>query len=402
MSSKRIVVIGGGIVGLATAWQLLKAQPGLRVTVLEKEAGPGRHQSGHNSGVIHSGIYYAPGSLKAQNCVQGRRAMIDFCETYGIAYEMCGKVIVAVDESELGRLEAIYQRGKANGVDCRKIGPEEIREIEPECAGIAGIFVADAGIVDYPGVCNRLVEEIRQLGGKLAFNEQVTALQDDGHQMHIVTEKGGYQADVVVNCAGLYSDKVAKMETDPECRIVPFRGEYYLLKPEAKRLVRNLIYPVPDPAFPFLGVHFTRRINGAVECGPNAVLAFAREGYRKSDICVPELVGTLKSPAFMRLAAKYWKVGLGEYARSFSKTAFVTALQRLLPAVRPEHLEPTHAGVRAQALSRSGQLVDDFLIRETSRAVHVCNAPSPAATACLTIGREVSGRVLCKLGSSSK
>lgn len=397
MGTQRIVVIGGGIVGLSTAWQLLKASPGLRLTLLEKEEGPGRHQSGHNSGVIHSGIYYAPGSLKASNCVRGRLALLEFCREYGIAHEMCGKVIVALDDGERQRLAAIYGRGVANGVDCRKIGPEELREREPFCAGVEGVFVADAGIVDYPAVCRRLAEEIQNLGGCLCFGERVRGLANESGGVRILTTRQEYEADLVVNCAGLYSDKVARMDVDPQCRIVPFRGEYYLLKPEAKRLVRHLIYPVPDPSFPFLGVHFTRRVHGAVECGPNAVLAFAREGYRKSDFCLPELLGTLGSPAFLRLALRHWKMGLGEYVRSFSKAAFVKALQRLLPDIRSQDLIPTHAGVRAQALANHGGLIDDFLIRENGRALHVCNAPSPAATACLTIGAEVASRALAKL-----
>lgn len=396
MPSHRIVVIGSGIVGLATAWQLLKLRPNLALTVIDKEDGPGKHQSGHNSGVIHSGIYYAPGALKAQNCVRGRLALIDFCREYGIAYDPCGKVIVATNEEELPRLAAIHERGKANGVRCRRIGPEELREIEPYCAGVAGLFVEDAGIVDFPGVCRRLAEEITRMGGTFRFGEKVEALQEQGESVHVCTSKGTHRATLVINCAGLYSDKVAAMDVDPGCRIVPFRGEYYLLKPESRHLVRNLIYPVPDPSFPFLGVHFTRRITGAIECGPNAVLAFAREGYRKSDFNLGELAGTLTSPAFIRLAARHWKMGLGEYVRSYSKAAFVKALQKLLPDIRAEHLEVAPAGVRAQALSKKGGLVDDFLIRESRSAIHICNAPSPAATACLTIGEEVARRALTR------
>ncbi len=394
MASQRIVVIGSGIVGLATAWRLLKARPDLSLTLIDKEDGPARHQSGHNSGVIHSGIYYAPGSLKAKNCVRGRLALIDFCRERGIAFDLCGKVIVATDDAELPRLAKIHERGQANGVRCRKITVGELREIEPYCAGIEGLFVEDAGIVDFPGVCCALMEEIRQMGGRICYGEQVQALQESGAVMHVCTSKGTHAAELVINCAGLYSDKVAAMDLDPGCSIVPFRGEYYLLKEECRYLVRNLIYPVPDPSFPFLGVHFTRRITGAIECGPNAVLAFAREGYRKSDINPGELLGTLTNPSFMKLAMKHWKMGMGEYVRSFSKAAFVTALQKLLPEIRSEHLEPAPAGVRAQALAAGGALVDDFLIRESRLAVHVCNAPSPAATACLTIGEEVANRAL--------
>ncbi len=397
MTSPCIVVVGSGIVGLATAWRLLQARPDLSLTLIEKEDGPARHQSGHNSGVIHSGIYYAPGSLKAQNCVRGRQALIDFCNEHGIAHDLCGKVIVAVDEAERPRLAAIHQRGLANGVSCRKIGPEELREIEPHCAGIEGLFVGDAGIVSYPEVCRTLANEIVRKGGRFCYGEKVSALAEGSNGVTVTTNRTTHRADLVINCAGLYSDKVAAMDLDPNCRIVPFRGEYYQLKPEHRNLVRNMIYPVPDPSFPFLGVHFTRRITGAIECGPNAVFAFAREGYSKSDIHLGELAGALTSPAFMKLAFKHWKTGLGEYVRSFSKAAFVTALQKLLPDIRAEHLEPAPAGVRAQALSNHGGLVDDFLFRESRCAVHVCNAPSPAATACLTIGEEVARRALAKI-----
>lgn len=400
MTSPSIVVIGSGIVGLATAWRLLQTRPHLSLAVIDKEPGPARHQSGHNSGVIHSGIYYAPGSLKAFNCVQGRRALIDFCREHGIAHDLCGKVIVATDDSERARLASIHQRGIANGVSCREISAEELREIEPHCAGVEGLFVEDAGIVDFPGVCEALVREITRMGGQFHYGEKVLALQEQNNGITLSTDRSTHWADLVINCAGLYSDKVAAMDVDPGCSIVPFRGEYYLLKPESRFLVRNLIYPVPDPAFPFLGVHFTRRITGAIECGPNAVLAFAREGYSKSDIHLGELAGTLTSPAFMKLALKHWRMGLGEYVRSFSKAAFVTALQKLLPAVQAEHLEPAPAGVRAQALSHDGTLMDDFHIRESRRAVHVCNAPSPAATACLAIGEEVARRALAKIGHS--
>lgn len=397
MTSPCIVVIGSGIVGLATAWRLLQARPDLSVTVIDKEDGPARHQSGHNSGVIHSGIYYAQGSLKAQTCVRGRQALIEFCREHGVAHELCGKVIVAVDEPERPRLSAIHQRGVGNGVSCRKIGKEELREMEPYCAGVEGLFVADAGIVDFPGVCQALMHEIAGRGGEFRYGEKVIALHEAGDAVRVVTDRHTHRGDLVINCAGLYSDRIAAMDLDPGCQIVPFRGEYYLLKPESRSLVRNLIYPVPDPDFPFLGVHFTRRISGAIECGPNAVLAFAREGYTKRDIHLGELASILSNPAFMKLAIKHWKQGLGEYVRSFSKAAFVHALQRLLPAIEAEHLEPAPAGVRAQALSSSGGLVDDFLIRESRRAVHVCNAPSPAATACLTIGEEIARRALGKI-----
>ncbi len=398
MDSHPIVIIGSGIVGLATAWSLLKARPGLPLMLLDKEEGPARHQSGHNSGVIHSGIYYAPGSLKARNCMQGRLALVDFCREYGIAFELCGKIIVATTEAELPRLAALHARGQANGVRCREMSAGELREVEPHCAGIGGVWVEDAGIVDFPGVCQTLLREIRELGGEVRYGEEVHALAEAGPLMHVSTGKATHASRLVINCAGLYSDKVAAMDLDPGCSIVPFRGEYYLLKEESRHLVRNLIYPVPDPSFPFLGVHFTRRISGAIECGPNAVLAFAREGYRKSDIHPGELLGTLGNPAFIKLAMKHWRMGLGEYVRSFSKAAFVKALQKLLPEIRSEHLDPAPAGVRAQALATDGTLVDDFLLRESRCAIHVCNAPSPAATACLAIGQEIARRALSRLG----
>jgi L-2-hydroxyglutarate oxidase len=329
--------------------------------------------------------------------VRGRLALIEFCREHGIAFDLCGKVIVALDQAELPRLTAIHERGKANGVQCRRISPGELGEIEPNCAGVEGLFVEDAGIVDFPGVCQKLMEQIISMGGTFRFGEKVAGLHEQCGVTHICTTQDTYNAHLIINCAGLYSDKVAAMDLDPECQIVPFRGEYYLLKPERRYLVRNLIYPVPDPSFPFLGVHFTRRIAGAIECGPNAVLAFAREGYRKSDIHLGELAGTLMSPSFMKLACRHWRMGFGEYVRSFSKAAFVTALQKLLPAIQSEDLEPAPAGVRAQALGNNGNLIDDFLIREGRSSIHVCNAPSPAATACLTIGEEVARRALAKL-----
>lgn len=400
MKPLHTVVIGSGIVGLATAWQLLKSRPGMALTVLEKENGPAQHQSGHNSGVIHSGIYYAPGSSKAKTCVRGRLALIEFCREHQIAHDLCGKIIVATDQAELPRLAAIHERGLANGVSCRKIGPEELREIEPHCAGIEGLFVEDAGIVDFPGVCQKLMQEIIALGGAFRFGEAVTSIQRQAGNTTLTTTKGTLNASLVINCAGLYSDKVASMELDPGCKIVPFRGEYYFLKPESHHLVRNLIYPVPDPAFPFLGVHFTRRITGSIECGPNAVLAFAREGYKKTNIHLPELAEVIFSPSFLKLATRHWKMGFMEYVRSFSKSAFVSALQKLIPAITTNDLEPAPAGVRAQALGKSGNLVDDFLIREGEASIHVCNAPSPAATASLAIGEEIGKLALAKLNAS--
>lgn len=396
----QVVLVGAGIVGLATAYRLLRERPGLRLTVVEKEPAECRHQSGHNSGVIHSGIYYKPGSLKARNCRAGRLELIRFCQEHGIRHDLCGKVIVAVDDSENAALETIYRRGQENGVNCRMISREALREREPHCAGVRAVVVEDAGIVDFPGVCQQLRKSIEEYGGIFHFGERVEGIDKRGGRLCIRTSAQEIEADWLVNCAGLYSDKVTGMDIDPGCRILPFRGEYYVLREERRHLCRDLIYPVPDPKFPFLGVHFTRRVNGEVECGPNAVLAFAREGYRKSDIRPGELIGTVFNRSFLRMAMRHWKMSLGEYHRSFSKAAFVRALQRLMPEISADDIETAPAGVRAQALDPSGNLVDDFLIRESEHAVHVCNAPSPAATACLTIGTEVASRLLRKMGQS--
>jgi L-2-hydroxyglutarate oxidase len=392
--SSDVAVIGGGIVGLATAYQITQQFPGLRVLVLEKEAELARHQSGHNSGVLHSGIYYKPGSLKAINCRAGKKAMEQFCADEGIPFEICGKVIVAVDETELPILERIYERGLANGVNCAVIDKDRLRELEPHAAGVRAIHVPETGIVDYRQVCARLVERLRERNGEVITQVRVERISKNGTSVVLATTAGDLEARRVVNCAGLYCDRVTAMSgARPEAKIVPFRGEYYALKCEAHHLCRNLIYPVPDPNFPFLGVHFTRMIDGRVECGPNAVLAFAREGYRKSDLNIVDLTESLTYPGFLRMAAKYWKMGLGEIWRSLSKGAFVKALQRLLPEIRAEHLEPAAAGVRAQAVSRDGSLVDDFLIQESERVINVGNAPSPGATASLNIGKLIAERL---------
>ena len=362
--------------------------------VLEKEDGLARHQSGRNSGVLHSGIYYRPGSLKARNCREGRKAMEEFCRAEGVPLEICGKVIVATDESELGALEQIRERGRANDVRCEIVSPERLRELEPHAAGIRALHVPEAGIVDFPRVCERLATRIREAGGEVRTSARVTAIREDGEGVVLESTAGQVRAARAVNCAGLHSDRVVRMSgARPEARIVPFRGEYYRLRESARHLCRNLIYPVPDPRFPFLGVHFTRTIGGAVECGPNAVLAFAREGYRRTRIDPRDLAESLLYPGFLRLLARHWRSALGELRRSFSKGAFVEALQRLVPEVRAEDLEPAPAGVRAQAVRPDGSLVDDFLIVEHGRIVHVCNAPSPAATASLHIGRLVAERL---------
>ena len=389
-----VAIVGGGIVGLATAYRLLEAHPDKRALVLEKEPQIAAHQTGRNSGVIHSGVYYKPGSLKAENCREGKRALIDFCERHGVAYEMCGKVIVAVEEEERPGLARIYERGQQNRVACEMIGRERLAELEPYTAGIEAIHVPEAGIVDYKGFCVRLAELLQEGGHEVRTRAEVRAMRSENGHVALETTSGDVRARHVVNCAGLYSDRVAQMSgQDPGVQVVPFRGEYYKLTPEAERFCRTLIYPVPDPAFPFLGVHFTKMVRGGVECGPNAVLAFAREGYTFGEVRLRELAETLSYPGFVRLAAKHWKTGLGEMWRSLSKRAFVRSLQRLIPAVQEEDLEKAPAGVRAQAITPDGDLVDDFLIKETDRVVNVCNAASPAATASLNVGRLIVDRL---------
>ncbi len=389
-----LVIIGGGIVGLATGYRFQQRYPDRRIAILEKESQLAAHQTGHNSGVLHSGIYYKPGSLKATNCREGRQAMVDFCEQEGIDFDICGKVIVAVTDGELPALERIYQRGQAGGIRCEIVSRQRLLELEPHAAGIRAIHVPDAGIVDYRQVCQRLARRIGEQGGEIKLDTQVTRIEPHNTEVVVKTTAGEVVAQQVVNCAGLHSDRVAGLAgVQPPAKIVPFRGEYYELLPEAKHLVRNLIYPVPNPAFPFLGVHFTRMIDGSVECGPNAVLAFSREGYKKTTINLRDLAESLTYPGFLRLAARHWRMGAGEMWRSVSRRAFVKALQRLLPAIRSQDLSPAPAGVRAQAVRRDGSMVDDFLFEEMDRVVHVVNAPSPAATASLSIGQLVVERL---------
>jgi L-2-hydroxyglutarate oxidase len=348
--------------------------------------------------VLHSGIYYKPGSLKAINCRQGKRLMEEFCAAEGIAYEICGKVIVALDESELPAMERIFERGQANGVKCEVIGKERLAELEPHSAGIRAIHVPEAGIVDYKQVCRRLAERVRERDGQVLTSARVNKIERNGDRVVLTSEAGQVEAAQVVNCAGLHCDRVTAMSGQtPEVKIVPFRGEYFEVTPEATHLCKNLIYPVPDPNFPFLGVHFTRMIHGGVECGPNAVLAFAREGYRKTDFNLADMAETLGYSGFRKLAAKYWKTGLGEIWRSVSKTAFVKALQRLVPDIRAEHLHSAPAGIRAQAVAPDGSTVDDFLIQEADRVINVNNAPSPAATASLNIGKTIVERLVPRL-----
>lgn len=389
-----VLVVGGGIVGLATAYQLTRNYPHLRVRVLEKEQRLAQHQSGRNSGVLHSGIYYKPGSLKALSCRRGKSLMQAFCEREQIPFEICGKVIVATEERELPTLQMLVERGRANGVRCEVITGERLRELEPHAAGLQAIHVPEAGIIDFRRVCERLAERVCEAGGEVVMGARVLAVRETTDVVEASTSQGDFTARYFVNCAGLYSDEIAKLSgVRPPARIVPFRGEYYLLSNEARGLCRNLIYPVPDPQFPFLGVHFTRTVPGEVECGPNAVLAFAREGYRKTDVSLRELWIILTYPGFWRLARRYWRTGLGEMWRSLSKRAFVRSLQRLVPDVREEHLYPAPAGVRAQAVAPDGKMLDDFVWIDTPRAVHVLNAPSPAATASLAIGEQIVQRL---------
>lgn len=393
------VIVGGGIVGLATALQLKKKQPDLKIIVLEKEQVVGAHQTGNNSGVIHSGIYYKPGSLKATNCINGYHQLIDFCTTNSIPFERCGKIIVATSHEELQPLENIYRRGLANGLTgLLRLKKEELKEYEPHVAGIAGIFVPQTGIVDYRLVAEKLAEILRTEGVEVRTGCKALKVVRKGSQQIVETSSGAFECRLVITCGGLYSDKLAGMTVNnPDVKIVPFRGEYYKLTPEKEYLVKNLIYPVPDPNFPFLGVHFTRMAKGGVEAGPNAVLAFRREGYKKSDIHLGEFAETLAWPGFRKVAFKYWKTGIGEMYRSFSKAAFTKALQKLIPEIQESDLAPGGAGVRAQACDRTGGLVDDFMFLESDGAIHVVNAPSPAATSSLSIGSTVADMASLKL-----
>jgi len=392
------VIVGGGIVGLATAYELLQVRPGASVLVLEKETELARHQTGHNSGVIHAGIYYRPGSLRALNCRAGKQLLEKFCTEQNIPFERCGKVVVATREQEIPALESILERGLANGVSCRRICRDELLELEPHCAGIDGIHVTETGIVDYRQVSLKLAEQIRLHGGEIRCGVQVLEAIQGASIVKVDTNDGDFAARSLITCAGLHSDRVARRcGWQPQTRIIPFRGEYFELKPHATKLCRNLIYPVPDPRFPFLGVHFTRMVDGGVECGPNAVLAGAREGYRKTDINFRDLYESVAFAGFRKLSMRYWGMGLGEMWRSFSKAAFVKALQRLIPGIESKDLEAAPAGVRAQAVTPDGKLVDDFVIENDDRIIHVLNAPSPAATASLNIGKTIVSELLSRL-----
>jgi L-2-hydroxyglutarate oxidase len=395
-----VAVIGGGIIGLAVAHRLLAAAPELSLVLLEKESRLAAHQTGHNSGVIHSGIYYRPGSLKATTAVRGRRGLIDFCAAHGVRHEICGKVIVATNAGERGRLELLAGRARENGVAAELIDRTRLRELEPHVEGVTALHVSDAGIVDFPGVCDVLAALVSAGGGEIRLSSPVTAISEDGDGITLETPRAALRSRTLVNCAGLHSDRVAAMAgarpSSPldDVRIVPFRGEYYDLVAGRRRLIRNLVYPVPDPAFPFLGVHFTRMIDGRVHAGPNAVLALSREGYRWAAVRPGDTWEALRHPGLRRLARRHARMGLREIYRSLSKPAFVRALQRLVPEIRAGDLVRAEAGVRAQALRADGTLVDDFAFANSARAVHVVNAPSPAATAALEIGRLLAARVL--------
>jgi len=386
-------IVGGGIVGLSTGMALARRFPHAAILVLEKEASWATHQTGHNSGVIHSGIYYKPGSFKAKFARDGNLSMTRFCEEHGIEHDICGKVIVATTQDELVLMDQLFERGRQNQLDIEKIGPERLREIEPHVAGLGAIRVPSAGIVDYKAVCRTFAQLIAEAGGELKLGQEVRRIVRHKDRIELVTQDASYGARFLINCAGLFCDRVARMDdADPQLKIVPFRGEYYEIKPERRHLVKHLIYPVPNPAFPFLGVHYTRMISGHIEAGPNAVLAFKREGYRKRDVSLRDLAEVLAYPGFWKLSSKYWREGLEEMVRSASKAAFVKSLQQLIPDIRADDLVPAPAGVRAQALRPDGGLVDDFHIIEGDRSIHVCNAPSPAATASIEIGRHIAAR----------
>lgn len=390
-SRYNVIIIGGGVVGLGVALEITRRFPKLRLLLLEKEDRVARHQSGHNSGVIHSGVYYRPGSLKARLCVVGAAAMVEFCREHGVPHNVCGKVIVATRADELPRLAELRSRGEANGLTgLRLIGPEELREIEPHASGLQALVVPSTGVTDYAAVCEKYAELITTAGSTILTSAAVTAIQRSTNEIVVETPRGAFAADSLINCAGLFSDRISRMAgDDPRVMIVPFRGEYYDLTPERASLVRALIYPVPDPRFPFLGVHFTRRVTGKVDAGPNAVLALAREGYRHTDVSLRDLGSSLGFPGFWRMARQHWRSGVDEWHRSLSKAAFVRALQRLLPEVRDADLVPGSSGVRAMALKPDGALVDDFQFVTSGSVLHVLNVPSPAATASLMIGKAI-------------
>ena len=387
-----VIVIGGGIVGLATAYKLLEQKPGLKLRILEKEKSIGLHQSGHNSGVIHSGIYYKPGSVKAKNCRRGVEELLLFCDKFNVQYDLCGKVIVAVNLEEVNRLDALYKRGLENGIsNIRIVDSQELKDLEPHATGIKAIHVPSTGIINYTSVVDELGKQIIKRGGEIKTKATVKGFVRKAGECIVNTQMCDYPTELVINCAGLYSDKIAQLAGEnSSISIIPFRGEYYVLKPESRHLVNSLIYPVPDPRLPFLGVHFTRRIDGSVEAGPNAVLATAREGYRRRDFNFQETWELLTNPGVWKIGRNYWKTGMGEYTRSLFKPLFVKALQYLVPAIQGSDLVPGGSGVRAQAMDETGKLLDDFCIVQSERFIHVLNAPSPAATASFAIGSTIA------------
>jgi L-2-hydroxyglutarate oxidase LhgO len=399
-----VTIAGGGIVGLATAHRLLEARPALKILLLEKEARLAAHQTGNNSGVLHSGLYYKPGSEKARLSVGGLRQMIEFCRTHGVAHEQCGKIVVATEAGELPRLENLWERGNANGLQgLRKLTPAQIREIEPHVAGLAAIHVPQEGIVDYPGVCEKLGELIRRAGGEIKLNTCVQKVMPRSGRWTVETSAGDFQTNFVITCGGLHADRLVRAAGQtPAAKIIPFRGEYFQIKKERQHLVRHLIYPVPDPKFPFLGVHFTRLIHGGIEAGPNAVLAFAREGYKWTKVNPRDLAESLFYPGLWKFLAKYPSMCGYEIRRSLSKAEFTRSLQKLVPEIRAEDLETGGAGVRAQAMLPDGKLIEDFHFEEARGILHVVNAPSPAATASLAIGAKISEKVLTQLNPSGK
>lgn len=394
-----ITIIGAGIVGLATALKLKEIDPTLNVVIVEKESEISAHQTGHNSGVIHSGLYYKPGSLKATNCIEGYQLLVDFCKQESVPFEICGKVVVATTEDEIPLLHNLLDRGHENGLEGIEVLDEAgIKAHEPNINGIKGLFVPQTGIVNYSDVAKKYLEVFERNGGVVKLNTAVTGFDESEEEICTKTTKGDIKSKLVINCAGLYSDKIANMNGNRhDVKIIPFRGEYYELKGDKQNLIKHLVYPVPDPNFPFLGVHFTRMKKGGVEAGPNAVLAYSREGYSKSDINLGEFAETLGWPGFRKVAAKYWKTGLGEFYRSYSKAAFTKALQKLLPEITVNDLKPGGAGVRAQACDKNGNLLDDFVLDEGVNFIHVLNAPSPAATSSLAIGKTLAGMAIKKL-----
>lgn len=398
-----ITIIGGGIVGTATALSILN-EKNVQILLLEAESSLAAHQTGNNSGVIHSGLYYKPGSLKAANCTIGREMMYAFCEEHKLPFDRCGKIVIATLKEEIPALNMLEERGRANGLNgIKRLSASDIKEYEPHASGIDGLFVPQTGIVDYVAVTHKYAELIREKGGVIKTNSILVSVKRDGKDLMLFTEHDEYKTKFVVNCAGLQSDRIAKLfGVDPKLQIIPFRGEYYQIKKEKEYLVNNLIYPVPDSQFPFLGVHFTRMINGGVEAGPNAVLAFKREGYKKTDFSFRDILEMKLYPGFWKMAAKYYKMGFQEFRRSFSKELFVKSLQKLIPEIQYDDIEVGGAGVRAQALERDGKLVDDFRIVEAERMVHVLNAPSPAATASLSIGKTISEIVIKRFKEEAK